>query len=79
MPEQSPSRRTQNSRSCRASPAPGTRRTTSNLLIPYLTPPAYTANTALAHLAERGLTVALDGNDGDGVPDTGDASGASCS
>lgn len=36
-------------------------------VIPYLTPPAYTANTGLARLAERGLAVALDGNDGDGV------------
>ncbi len=36
-------------------------------VIPYLTPPDYTANTGLAHLAERGLPVALDGNDGDGV------------
>ena len=36
-------------------------------VIPYLTPPAYTANAGLAHLAERGLTIALDGNDGDGV------------
>ncbi len=36
-------------------------------VVPYLTPPPYTANTALAHLAGRGLTVALDGNDGDGV------------
>ena len=36
-------------------------------VIPYLTPPAYTANAGLAHLAERGVAVALDGNDGDGV------------
>jgi asparagine synthase (glutamine-hydrolysing) len=36
-------------------------------LIPYLTPPSYTTDTALAHLAERGLAVALDGNDGDGI------------
>lgn len=35
--------------------------------IPYLTPPAYTANTGLAHLAGHGVTVALDGNDGDGL------------
>ena len=36
-------------------------------MIPYLSPPDYTANAGLAHLGERGLTVALDGNDGDGV------------
>ena len=36
-------------------------------VIPYLTPPSYTENTGLAHLAERGLRVVLDGNDGDGL------------
>jgi asparagine synthase (glutamine-hydrolysing) len=36
-------------------------------VIPYLTPPGYTANVGLARLAERGVAVALDGNDGDGV------------
>ena len=34
MPEQSPSRRTQNSKSCRARPVPGTRKTTSSFLDP---------------------------------------------
>ena len=36
-------------------------------VLPYPTPPPYTANAALARLAEQGLPVALDGNDGDGV------------
>jgi asparagine synthase (glutamine-hydrolysing) len=36
-------------------------------VIPYLTPPDYTANAGLAHLAGCGLSDALDGNDGDGV------------
>lgn len=36
-------------------------------VIPYLTPPDYTAGAGLAHLAACGLTAALDGNDGDGV------------
>lgn len=36
-------------------------------VIPYLTPPTYTANTGLARLAERSIGVVLDGNDGDGL------------
>lgn len=36
-------------------------------VIPYLSPPDYTASSGLAHLATRGLAAALDGNDGDGV------------
>jgi len=36
-------------------------------VVPYLTPPALAADTALAHLATQGVVVALDGNDGDGV------------
>ena len=36
-------------------------------VIPYLSPPDYTASSGLAHLAARGLAAALDGNDGDGV------------
>jgi asparagine synthase (glutamine-hydrolysing) len=36
-------------------------------VIPYLTPPDYTASAALTHLAAQGLSAALDGNDGDGV------------
>lgn len=35
--------------------------------VPYLTPPNLTANTGLARLAKLGASVALDGNDGDGV------------
>ena len=36
-------------------------------VVPYLTAPSYTADTALAHLAADGVGIALDGNDGDGV------------
>src|SRR6185295_16597108 len=36
-------------------------------VVPYLTPPALAADSALAHLSEGGVGVALDGNDGDGV------------
>src|SRR5207248_2935725 len=36
-------------------------------VVPYLTPPALAADTALARLAAAEVNVALDGNDGDGV------------
>lgn len=36
-------------------------------IVPYLTPPPYTANTALARAVELGLEIVADGNDGDGV------------
>jgi asparagine synthase (glutamine-hydrolysing) len=35
--------------------------------VPYMSPPALTADRGLGHIAERGLRTALDGNDGDGV------------
>ena len=36
-------------------------------VIPYLSPPSYTAHSGLQRFAELGLRVVLDGNDGDGV------------
>ena len=36
-------------------------------VVPYLTSPSYTAETALAHLAAADVSIAVDGKDGDGV------------